>query len=155
MQTHSANGIQYRRAALSEILPLRHEALIVGTNRTSPNFDGDAAPTTYHFGAFLASETVCCLSMMRTETENRYAYQLRGMATHPAQQGKGIGKNLLSLAEQYIVEHMDICDFWCNARVGMEGFYVKQGWVIVSEPFMIEGVCLHIRMQKQRLQSKT
>ncbi len=136
------------KAKLTEIIQLRYDVLIVGTNRTSPEFDGDYDETTHHFAAFLQNRVYCCLTMMRSEYDNEPAYQLRGMATHPKVQGKGIGAKLLHLAEQTIVDETGIPLFWCNARVGYEKFYVKQGWRIVSEPFLIEGVCLHVKMTK-------
>ena len=140
--------IQYRKAALSEIIQLRHDVLIVGTNRISPAFDGDDFETTYHFGAFYQDQAYGCLSMMRADTENQTAYQLRGMATHPEFQGKGIGAKLLQTAEQQIKHDTGIPYFWCNARYGFEAFYEKLGWKVISEPFMIEGVCLHVKMEK-------
>lgn len=145
----SVDKLEYRAASVDEIIQLRHDVLIVGTNRTSPKFDGDKDESTYHFGAFDKQTVYCCLSMMRYDVDDIPAYQLRGMATHPDHNGKGIGKRLLYAAEQYVLEKMGITYLWCNARVGFEKFYQKQGWKIISEPFMIENVCMHIKMEKQ------
>lgn len=141
--------IDYRRAIIDEIIQLRYDVLIVGTNRTSPEFDGDLEPTTYHFGAFSNFNTLCCLSLMRNDQDNTQAYQLRGMATDPQYQGHGIGGSLLRHAEETVWKETGIGFFWCNARLGIEDFYRNQGWDVISEPFMIEGVCMHVKMEKQ------
>lgn len=142
------NAIDYRRAEIGEIIQLRHDVLIIGTNRTSPNFDGDQDPSTFHFGAFANQTNLCCLSMMRSDVQQQPAYQLRGMATYPDVQGKGVGKRLLQFAEDTVFKETGINYCWCNARCGIEGFYSKQGWDVISEPFMIEGVCMHVKMEK-------
>jgi predicted GNAT family N-acyltransferase len=141
--------IVYRRANIGEIIQLRHDVLIIGTNRTSPDFDGDLDPTTFHFGAFSQNTNLCCLSMMRSDVIHQPACQLRGMATHQDCQKKGIGQKLLQFAEDSVQNETGIGYFWCNARLGIENFYIKQGWTVTSEPFMIEGVCMHLRLEKQ------
>ena len=142
-------SINCRCAEIDEIIGLRHDVLIVGTNRSTPEFEGDFDSTTYHFGAFFESKTLCCLSMMRNDLTDQPAYQLRGMATHPECRGKGIGQTLLSYAENFVCNETGIGYYWCNARAGIEDFYIKQGWEAVSEPFMIEGVCMHVRLEKR------
>lgn len=143
-----ANNVYvYRLSQLEEILALRNQVLIIGTARNSPEFPGDRDPYTYHFGAFNHNKNVCCLSWMASEWEGVPAYQLRGMATHPEYRGQGIGKELLQYSEIFL-KNRGISRTWCNARSGAVLFYQKQGWKVVSEEFMIDGVGMHYKMFK-------
>lgn len=139
-------GLTCRLADLEEIIPLRHAVIIAGTNRTRDYFPGDRDGGTLHFGAFLGGETAACLTLIPSEWESQPAYQLRGMATDPRFRGLGAGRALLVFAERYVLETAPVRRLWCNARVQVEGFYAKMGWKTVSEPFMIEGVCEHVKM---------
>ena len=146
--TLDLSRIEYREAEIGEILRLRHDVLIVGTDRKTADFTGDGDASSRHFGAFDQGMNVCCLSFMLQDYQDQPAYQLRGMATHPPYQSRGVGKRLIEFAEARMKEFSPIRLFWCNARVGVEDFYRKQGWEVVSEPFMIPGVCMHVKMIK-------
>ncbi len=142
--------IDLRRAAVDEILPLRHAVLIAGTDRTTPHFDGDDATDTFHLGAFtIDGACVGCMSLMRSRLGDRPAYQLRGMATAPAHRGRGLGAAMLAFAEQQVGEQTAITALWCNARTPAAGFYQRHGWRRVAEPFDIPGVGEHVRMKRE------
>src|SRR5438034_10810915 len=81
--TLAAGRVLLRRAALAEILPLRHRELRPGRPLDAAAFDGDAEPATVHVGAFLVDpgDAVACASFMARDREGEPAYQLRGMAT--------------------------------------------------------------------------
>lgn len=143
------NEIEYRRASIEEIIQLRHDLLIVGTDRTSPYFDGDHDPTTFHFGVFYGDQVIGCLTFIRKDWENHPAWQLRGMAIHPDYQGKGVGKWLLQEAETWLLEQFAIRLLWCNARTDAVPFYQKQGWQLRSDEFIIPGVGPHFKMTKE------
>jgi len=138
----------YREATLDEIIGLRQAVIIAGTDRDSPYFPGDRDETTRHFGAFDADRLVGCLTFMLNEWDGRPAWQLRGMATDPECQGKGIGRELLRHAEDTLRRDSDVSQLWCNARLAAVGFYVKQGWRVVSDEFTIKGVGPHHKMTK-------
>lgn len=140
--------IEIRRAFLSEVIQLRHDILIVGTDRTSPEFDGDNNASTRHFGAFFDKINICCLSWMRSELDGAPAWQLRGMATHPEVRGTGVGRALLFYSEESITAESGISTYWCNARTTAAVFYQKQGWSIISDEFHIPGVGPHFKMKK-------
>lgn len=141
------NPYIYRLAEINEILPLRQQVIIAGTARASPEFPGDGNPDTYHFGAYLQDLNIGCLSWMASLWENAPAYQLRGMATHPDYQGRGVGKELLKYSESFL-KNKGILQVWCTARLGAVPFYLKQGWKVVSDEFLVEGVGLHRKMVK-------
>lgn len=137
-----------RPANIEDIIQLRHDVLIVGTDRASPEFDGDPDESTRHFGAFINEEIVSCLSWMRSEFESQPAWQLRGMATQLNFRGTGVGRELLDYSESQIASESGIMQFWCNARSGAVGFYQKQGWQTCSDEFVISGVGPHFKMKK-------
>ena len=58
------NSLQYRQTSIDEIIALRQAVLIAGTERESPQFDGDYDKTTHHFGAFLENKLVGCLTFI-------------------------------------------------------------------------------------------
>ena len=144
----TAATLIYRAATLEEIITLREEVIIRGTNRSEPYFEGDRDPTTRHFGAFEGDRTVGCLTFLPRVWKGEPAWQLRGMATHPEYQLTGIGAGLLAFAERSLLAEGPLRLFWCNARTPATGFYVKQGWRIASEEFPVEGVGPHFKMVK-------
>jgi ribosomal protein S18 acetylase RimI-like enzyme len=88
---------------------------------------------------------VACASYMRTPFSSEPAYQLRGMATHPAWRGERLGSRLLDHGESLLRDD-PIRLRWCNARTSAIGFYVKQGWTVVSDEFDIPTAGPHRRM---------
>ena len=145
MEPNTLDSIQIRLATLDEILPLRYEVLIVGTDRTEATLTGDDDPRTIHFAGFDAGRCVGCVSLMPSEYNGAAAYQLRGMAVDPAYQGMGLGAALLSRCESAVTIPM----MWCNARQHAIGFYERHGWQTLGEMFEITGVGPHIRMIRQ------
>ena len=130
-------------------MALRHAVLRPGWPRDAAAFRGDEDPDTLHFGAFTAGgETVGCLTLIRRDADDVPAFQLRGMATAESHRGQHVGAALIRFAEQFVLEHTDVRHLWCNARCEAHGFYLRQGWHIASEAFMVETVGLHFRMTK-------
>ena len=140
--------VEFRKTTLDEILPLREAVIIAGTNRP-PEFPGDRDSPTIHFGAFMGDDNVCCASFMLNEWSGEPAYQLRGMATRPDLQGRGIGAAMLAEAERYIASNTDVRQFWCNARVPAVAFYRKAGWDVASDVFEVANVGPHQEMCKR------
>lgn len=142
--------------SVEDILPLRHEVLRQGLPAETAKFDGDNLPTTLHFGSFLTTKEkgnslVGCASFFLVPFTFEPAYQLRGMAVTSNHHGLGIGKTLLesSMAKMILVGPNGIRLFWCNARGSAIGFYQKQGWTVISEPFDIPGAGPHSKMIKR------
>lgn len=133
------------RVAADRIRSLRLEVLRPGMPAESAHFDGDAADTTLHLAALVGTQVVACASYMRTPFAGEPAYQLRGMATHPSWRGERLGSRLLDYAEALLRDD-PIRLRWCNARTSAIGFYVKQGWTVVSDEFDIPTAGPHRRM---------
>ena len=152
----SAQGKSYVfRTTIEKILQLRHDVLRAGLPFETAHFDGDEDPDTWHIGSFLVDDygnqtgdALCCASYMLNEWEGKPAWQLRGMATKPALQGYGLGKQLVGAAEKLIGASSPVHAFWCNAREPAVGFYEKQGWKIVSDVFEIPTAGPHRKMVK-------
>ncbi len=138
--------METRWTRLDEILPLRQEVIIAGTDRESPYLPGDDEPSTRHAGVFENGACISCASFMRSEWEGRPAWQLRGMATAPAWQRQGIGRALLAFADAALRDEYGSAPMWCNARETAVGFYERLGWSVVSERFLTPGVAYHYRM---------
>lgn len=128
-----------RRAALDEILALRHAELRAGLPLESAHFDGDEDPRTLHFGAFLAAtgEAVGCATLVPRPWEKTPGWQLRGMATRADLARGGVGSALLRFALETLRAERGPVLVWCNARVPAVPFYARQGWEVVSDVFDI------------------
>jgi GNAT superfamily N-acetyltransferase len=142
-------AVVIRRAALNEILDLRHAVLRAGLPRATASFAGDDAPATLHFGAFLQERNIACATFHRNDYEGQPAWQLRGMATHPHYRGRGIGQAMLRHAEGAIPAQGKVRLLWCNARTPATPFYQRQGWQLVSEEFVIPTAGPHFRMVRR------
>lgn len=73
-------------------------------------------------------------------------YQLRQMAVQHEGQSLGIGSRLLGFAEG-LAKADGATVLWCNARQSAQGFYEKNGFQVVGNPFTLVGLP-HIKMQK-------
>lgn len=138
-----------KAVALSVILNLRHRVLRAGKPIAAANFEGDDLSTTFHYAAFAnaeATEPLCCVTYNESTWEGERAFQLRGMATDPKYRDQGIASRLLAFTEKDLYEKTKVRHFWCNARASAVEFYKKQGWVVISDEFMIDGVGLHRKM---------
>lgn len=132
----------------TQVLPLRSLVLRNEKPLELCVFDGDHEEGVFHLGYFLEDEIVSIVSFMpKGGFENEgTGVQLRGMATHPNHLGKGYGKELVHFAIKYLTAN-SIQYIWCNARSSALPFYVKQGFEICSNEFMIAGIGPHYQMK--------
>lgn len=70
------------------------------------------------------------------------------MCTDSAHQSKGFGSRLLACAEAEILKDSNVRRFWCNARVLAIPFYIRHGWKVDSEMFVIPTAGPHRKMVK-------
>jgi GNAT superfamily N-acetyltransferase len=140
-----------RRASLAEVLALRHQELRPGLPVAAALFDGDDAPTTSHYGAFLVDggENVGCASLMTAPWRDEPALQLRGMATRADLVRTGIGSALLRFVEDDVRRAGGPRLLWCNARVPAVPFYERLGWTVGSTRFEIASVGPHHAMVRR------
>ena len=150
--TRAIGEIQVRRAAPSEVIDVRHAVLRAGRPRSTAFFSGDDHAHTRHWIAKAGDDIIGVVSTMAADFPSPNELppdqpiprrQLRGMATLPTWRGKGIGRSLLSALEQETAEPI-----WCNARESAVGFYERNGWQVVGEPFEIDPIGTHFKMVK-------
>ena len=130
-----------------EVLPLRSQMLRNGKPFNECVFNGDEKESTFHLADIQNDETVC-IATFHLQAQSGFkgkAYQLRGMATLPAFQGKGVGNQLLNFAIVYL-RGLQADYLWCNARKVAFSFYLGQGFEFISDEFEISGIGPHRTM---------
>jgi predicted GNAT family N-acyltransferase len=141
------------RVSVDRILDLRHRLLRAGLPKDSAQFPGDDTSSTWHLAVFNSpandAPPISCASFMLNTYQDETAWQLRGMASDHAHQGKGFGGELLRCGEAVIVADSSVRLFWCNARVPAIPFYQKHGWKVDSEEFEIPTAGPHRKMMKR------
>ncbi|WP_395142644.1 GNAT family N-acetyltransferase [Armatimonas sp.] len=131
-----------KETTADSLIALRWQVLRPGHPESAAHFAEDAAEGSVHFAALDTNGAVIgCASVIKKNN----ALQLRGMATAPEWQGKGVGQAVLVAVQQ----HAQRCSLplWCNARVSAVGFYQKSGWHTQGEPFTVAGVGPHYLMR--------
>jgi|SRR5690606_395181 Predicted acyltransferase len=136
-----------------ETLPLRSLVLRHGAPLPQCHFQGDNEETTFHMGYLDQKGQIVCILTCQQEPLEGYTglgYRLRGMATHPDWQGKGLGTDLLQAAIDHLATELEADYLWCNARRVAYDFYQHLGFAIVSDEFEIPGIGPH-RVMRLRL----
>lgn len=140
--------------------PLRHRVLRPHQGLDEMAYPGDTVPGALHFGAFDASGDLIGIASLAPERlpegiepvagadgDAARVWRLRGMAVDPERQSNGIGGLLVTSA----IEHgatLGRGAIWCNARIPAERFYLRLGFVRSSTPFEIDGIGMHVVMQR-------
>ncbi|MFL5784907.1 MAG: GNAT family N-acetyltransferase [Bacteriovoracaceae bacterium] len=128
--------------------PLRHKMLRPNGTLDDCVFQGDNDELTFHLGAFVDKKLVSVASFYFERNEkfpDANQFRLRGMATSPEYQGRGLSSALLRTAFPVIKQNQ--CTLlWCNAREKAMGFYTKVGFKPVGEHFSIPNIGKHILM---------
>ena len=138
-----------REIRAEETYPLRKEELRRNVT-LSHEMQGDHDSDTLHLGLFEKGELVSIASFMKAslpDFEGRQ-YQLRGMATAEAYQGKGFGRKLLREAEKRL-RNAGADLLWCNAREVALDFYRKLGYEVLGPSFEVPEIGTHYRMFKR------
>ena len=130
---------------------IRERLLIPDGPEKDNNYLNDDDELTFHLGAFINKRLVSVASFYfdahpKIGEENQF--RLRGMATLPEFQGKGLSKALLKTAIP-LIKRNHCSALWCNAKNNAVGFYSKVGFEKVGEPFNIEGIGVHQLMVKK------
>jgi GNAT superfamily N-acetyltransferase len=144
--------IAIHKVSVDKILALRHSILREGLPLESACFEGDEAQTTFHFAAYSpdsGGSLVGCLSFMLSSFGHEPAWQLRGMAVDSPHQLRGVGRQLITHAEETVAREARAGLLWCNARLPAVGFYQKLGWTPVSAVFEIPTAGPHVKMTKR------
>jgi GNAT superfamily N-acetyltransferase len=129
-----------RRAALDEILPLRHAVLRPGKPVSASVWDRD--DDAVHIGAWQDDALVGCATVFGDAWDGADGYpaepaawRLRGMAVDPSRQGNGIGRVVLDAAID-AARHAGAPLIWANARMTAMAFYEAAGFVALGEEYL-------------------
>jgi GNAT superfamily N-acetyltransferase len=141
--------IAIRSVSFERIIDLRHAILRQGLPREAAVFAGDDAESAIHLAAMAGDAVIGCVTLHLSEWHGEAAWQLRGMACRADQQQRGVGRRLVEAAEQRVLNGGGPRLMWCNARVPAMGFYLKMGWIAVSEEFEIPTAGPHVKMIKR------
>jgi len=113
-------------------------------------FEGDDDDQTFHLGAFIENKLVSVASFYfdrHPEIDAPYQFRLRGMATLPEYQRRGLSKALLKMGFP-IVKQNQCSVVWCNAREEAIEFYKKVGFETIGDKFDIPEIGPHFLMVK-------
>ena len=108
-------------------------------------FQGDSDELTFHLGAFEDKRLVSVASFYFERNDlfqDPYQYRLRGMATLPEFQGRGLSSSLLRTSFP-VIKNNQCTLLWCNAREKALGFYEKLGFAAKGEFFNIPQIGKH------------
>lgn len=146
-----ASAMRVRFIRTEDTYPLRLLVLRPGGAIEDTHFANDRLEGSFHIGITLNDELVSVGSFYPEKHKGLKGwkqYRLRGMATHPAHQGKGAGEKLLRFALDHLkAQNADL--LWCNARIEAVHFYERLGLVAEGEPFEIPGIGMHYLMQRR------
>jgi GNAT superfamily N-acetyltransferase len=140
--------VDVRPIAPEATWPLRQSVLRPHQDLREMEWPHDHEVAAIHFGAFAAGVLVGVASLVPDATpDGEETVRLRGMAVVPEHRGKGIGAALLSAC----IAHADGqgASLWCNARTGVEPFYLRVGFVRKRpDAFDVPGVGPHVCMKR-------
>ena len=141
--------IKIEKISPEMVIDVRHSVLRVGQKIKTAEFDNDYNHRTVHFGGIINDKVISVATIFPDFINSGYKiWQLRGMATLPNYQNRGIGTKLLNKCEIYINLYAGHT-IWCNARINAINFYLKNKFVIIGEKFEIPIIGLHYKMEKK------
>jgi len=111
---------------------------------------GDDHTGTRHFGAWAETALVgVCTLLHEPEPEcgTAYDWRLRGMAVDPDLRRHGIGGMLLDASCEH-AKSIGGHRIWCNARSPAVSFYIRHGFQIIGDEFVLNTIGPHYRMWK-------
>jgi GNAT superfamily N-acetyltransferase len=140
-----------------EIIDLRWSVLRSGRPRHTAELPEDGAPGTFHLAERAPDGTVIgCGSFMPEPLDGAQidgepadaVWRLRGMATAPEHQGKGVGSRVLAAGIAEVAARGGRL-LWCNGRVSAAGFYQRHGFTIRGDAFDIPPIGPHYVLTRE------
>ena len=122
---------------------LRFDVLLNPIGVPISYIDPEKERTDLLLGAYINDQLIGCCVLTPLDKET---IQLRQMAVHPDQQGKGIGAAIVTFAEN-LSKEKGFERLMVHARDVVIPFYQKSGYVIKGEQFTEVGINHH-RMEK-------
>lgn len=144
-------GVDVRRVDADTVRPLRQTILRRGQPPEASVYPHDDEGETVHLGAFAPDGTLVGIATLLSP-EDRNAGQppyyapgarFRGMGVATSWQRKGVGTVLLHEVRR-LAKERGAKELWANARVAAVSFYEGHGLKVVSTPFEIPALGLHL-----------
>jgi ribosomal protein S18 acetylase RimI-like enzyme len=130
--------------------PLRQIVLRPNQKAEDLVYPGDDSIDCYHAGVFIDEQLVSIATVYpeaKKDEPSENAWRLRGMATLPEFQGKGLGQLLLENCMEHI-RSKGGKTLWCNARIKALEFYRRLGFRTIGDTFDIPDIGLHYVMER-------
>ena len=134
---------------------VRHPVLRPGRPIEDCFFELDNHASSLHLGMEFNGEIIAVLSALPIKCENfpnLISMRLRGIATLPAFQKKGLGSQLMIEVEKRLIKLKKIRLIWLNARISAKSFYQNLGYKTMGETINIRGIGIHQFMYKKLLE---
>ena len=119
-----------------ETHPLRLSVLRSDTPSSSVTFAEDDWAGTFHLGVLDGESLVAISTWIPRPHHDEPAIQLRGMATAPELQGRGVGALLLEAGCERAAASTSLV--WARARDTALPFYLRHGFVVDGDGFVDE-----------------
>lgn len=135
--------MQIREIPTEATIELRNRVLRPNQPREACFYPNDHVAK--HFGAFQGERLMSVITAHQEDSplfQPKGQWRIRGMASEPEAQGKGYGSAVLKALLEWGGEH-GIPLIWCNAREKAIPFYLRHGFSVESDLFVIEGIGPH------------
>lgn len=143
--------MQVKQINAIDTINIRKEMLRQDFPPEACHYPGDDDDLTFHLGGFMDNKLVSIASFYfqnHPDIPEENQFQLRGMASLPEFQGKGLSSMLLKTAFPIIKQNM-VNTLWCNARKTAVGFYEKVGFEKLGSEFEVDNIGTHVVMMKK------
>ncbi|MDG2090335.1 MAG: GNAT family N-acetyltransferase [Gammaproteobacteria bacterium] len=136
--------IKFNGAEYKAILKLRSTILRTPLGKKLSSIDTIGEEDQLHFGCMNKDQLIGCIVVKPSDKED--SAKLRQMAVDASFQGKGVGKQLISYAENHLKEK-GFKNLELSARKSAQVFYKKLGYETIGEFYLEQGI-EHIKMYK-------
>ena len=142
---------EIRSITPTQAMPIRHKVLRPHQSFEACRFPIDDEETTFHIGAFVDHQLVTIATIAKQdetrfdEFQQHVQYRLRGMATLPDFQGRGLGRAVIRHSLEQVWANGGTL-LWCNARLIAVDFYQKLGFATIGTEFTIPEIGPHLVM---------
>ncbi len=129
---------------LYEILKTRSEIFVVEQNCVYQDLD-DKDQDAYHIFCFNDKGRVAACLRVFWKDKNEGVAQIGRVVT--LQHGTGLGGKLLHAGVELAINQFKAKKIYLEAQEYAKGYYAKEGFEVVSEPFLEDGIP-HVKMEK-------
>jgi GNAT superfamily N-acetyltransferase len=139
----------------NETFAVRHPVVRPGRPIKTCEFELDNHLSSLHFGVEFNGKIIAVLSALQIGCENfpnLISMRLRGIATLPTFQKKGLGSQLIMEVEERLLKLKEIRLLWLNARINAKKFYQNLGYETVVKTFNVQSIGIHQLMCKKLLE---